>query len=249
MKTDLDRLVHTETYQVKGYDVMHDLSMKPAELVRAMHDSAIAQVVDLKLSATELQPLGLGWALVHQMLEVFTYPRMGDTITITTHPSGKHRVYTYRDYKVHHDGRLLAQASTAWVLLDIRNHRLAPYPTDIDAILAESNQLPALPRPSLSEPRLLNDPLEKTFEVQYSDIDFNGHVSNQCFFKWMLDAMPHEFLRDNRPVAFNTRFKGEAFLAQPILVQHYEQEPHLYFHSISSEGTKLVQGYTRWVKK
>ena len=246
-RLDRQELIHQEWYKVKGYDVDQHLKMKITSLIQALHDTAIEQVIKLKISATELKPMGLGWVLVNQNLEIFDYPVMGQRIKLKTYPSGKDRLYTYRDYYLHNeDDQLLAQASTAWILMDIKHRRLGDYPSRISQLLKSSNEMPHLPRPRL---RLGNGAMlvnEKVFEVQYSDIDFNGHLSNHCFFKWMLDSLPSAFLSAKRISGFEVKFKGEAFEGENVIARHSKIEGANVTHQLTKGGGIIAQGKTIW---
>ena len=245
---DQAHFIHEEWYQIKGYDVDRNLTMRTTSLIQAMHDAATAQVIELKVSATELQPLSLGWVLVQQDLEIFHYPSMGQRIKFKTYPSGKDRAYTYRDYYVYSEDELLiAQASTSWILMDTNERKMGPYPPQIEEILKRSNAMPHLNRPEKrsEEHRTYNQ--SKIFEVQFSDIDFNGHLSNHCFFKWMIDALPAAFISENQIVRFNIRFKGEAFQGDRIHVKHLYGAKKV-FHQLVSKGKVLASGYSDWQK-
>ena len=244
---DPKALIHTEIAQVKGYDVGQDLNMHPGSLIRCMHDTAIEQIVKLKLSAKELKPLHLGWVLVHQDLHIIKLPTLGEKISITTHPSGKDRLYTYRDYLVKNEtGSMIATASTAWILMDILNRKRSVYPPFIEEILLKSNQLPALERPHLQKERNIVFNNANHHIPQYSEIDFNGHLSNHYFFKWMLDDLPSKFLQSHQVQRINVKFRGEAFEGDHLKVRSSSIDSHKIHHQITTGNILLVHGFSEW---
>ncbi len=243
-------LIHREACQIKGYDVDQNLLMKTTALIRHMHDTAIDQIIKLKVSAHELQPLGLGWVLVHQDLIIRQMPSLGQRIEITTYPSGKDRLYTYRDYLAKDlHGRVLATASTTWVLMDIKHRRAATvYPTYIKDLLSASNQMPALPRASLGKLKMNNFTHEKAVQPTLSEIDFNGHVSNHYFFKWMLDSMPIQFLQGHDNRRFNIKFRGESFVGDALAIRCVIKQ-RTVFHEIVKNDVQLAYGTSEWAPK
>ena len=242
-------MIHRETWQVKGYDVDRNLSMNPTALIRCMHDAAIEQILRFGVSANELKPLGLGWVLVHQDVHFRQYPVLGDRIEITTHPSGKDRLYTYRDYIVRNPlGKIIASASTAWILMDIRERKRAVYPTFLEDLLSSSNKLPALERPQMQKKRDVSFDEGVVRIPQYSEIDFNGHLSNYYFFKWMMDSLPVHILSNFKVTQFNIKFRGEAFEGDRIIVQFSESNNGCVHHQIIRDGIAIVHGYSLWDK-
>jgi len=243
-----DELVHTESYRVRGYDVdLHKRAGIPA-MIQMMHDAAMEHVLKLGLSAIELEPLGLGWVLVRQQLQVFAQPTLGQTVTVQTRPSGRDRAFAYRDFYLSDEvGNLLATASTTWLLMDIHTRKMARYPDFIQEWMERSQGTGFLPRPGTDFPALKNPQIEKIFEVHWHDLDFNRHLTNFYYQKWMLESTPPEIMENYRLQEYRIQFKGESFLGDTLHVLCESLEPGVFAYSVQKNGLETTLGYARWV--
>ena len=245
-----DDLTHTEFYRVRGYDVdLHKRASIPT-IIQMMHDAAMEHVLKLGLSAIELEPLGLGWVLVRQQLQVRTQPALGQAVSVLTRPSGRDRAFAYRDFYLFDDtGNILATASTTWLLMDIHTRRIARYPDFINAWLDRSQTPDFLPRPGTDFPPVQNPEIVKTFQVNWHDLDFNRHLTNFYYQKWMLESTPPEILENYRLEEYRIQFKGESLLGDTLQVCAEALEPGVFAYSAQKNGQEITSGYARWVPR
>lgn len=239
-------LVHDEERLIRGYDV--DVSRKASvpALIQIMHDTAIQQIIALGVSALELQPLDLGWVLTKQQLWIYDRPLLGDTVTLITHPSGMDRFLTYRDYYLlNSDRKILAKATTTWILMNIKERKIAPFPTFIQTLLERSTELPHLERARQRKWQLQSPDYEIERTAGYSDLDFNHHVSNHCFFKWMLDALPLDFLSSRTLGSFNVKLKGELFSGDQVTAEVKVNENEI-LHQLRKGEEVIATGESSW---
>ena len=240
-------LIFIEKNKVKGYDVDQHQRMTVPAMIQLLHEAAMQQVLHLKVSAKELAPHHLGWILHQQYLEIFDRPELGEEIEIKTHPSGKEKVFTYRDFEMKNsEGKILAQAASTWLLMDTRTRSMAAYPDFISEMLGPSNELPHLPRALRLRVKMQNPSWQKTYQVSYHDLDFNGHLSNFYYFKWMLDTMPSDFLQKNNLKSFQLKFKEECHLDELLEVKIEEMGDGSFLHVIVREEKVLAEGRTVW---
>lgn len=239
-------LVHSEERLIRGYDV--DVSRKASvpSLIQIMHDTAIQQIINLGVSALELQPLDLGWVLTNQQLWIYDRPLLGDTVTLLTHPSGMDRFLTYRDYYLlDGDRKILAKATTTWILMNIKERKIGPFPAFIRTLLERSSELPHLERARQRKWQLPipDHMIERT--AGYSDLDFNHHVSNHYFFKWMLDALPLDFLAIKTLTSFNVKLKGELFCNDQVTAEVKVNEGEV-LHQLKKGDEVIATGQSLW---
>jgi medium-chain acyl-[acyl-carrier-protein] hydrolase len=247
MRDFSNELAHVETYRVRGYDVdLHKKAGIPA-IIQMMHDAAMEHVLKLGLSAVELDPLGLGWVLVRQQLQVYRQPALGATVTVETRPTGRDRAFAYRDFYLYDsEGTVLATATTTWLLMDIHTRRIARYPDFINVWLDKSQTPHFLPRPTGDFPVVKNPLVEKSFQVNWHDLDFNRHLTNFYYQKWMLETTPVEILENYRLEAYSIQFKGEGLLGDTLQVYSEALAPGVFAYSIRKDGQETTSGYARW---
>lgn len=241
-------LIHFEKEKVKGYDVdMFQRATIPS-MVFKMHESAMQQVLKLGVSAKELAEQNLGWILHQQYFEFFRQPDLGEELLIQTNPTGKERVFTFRDFKMwDQDKNVLAQASSSWLLMDLQHRTMVrSYPKGIQEMLEVSNQFEKLPRPPSMKFKIEKHDFEKQYQVGFHDLDFNGHLSNFFYFKWMLDSISSEWLKSNQLSTLQMRFKEECFLDDlvKVLIEKIDEKT---FHHIMLKGERiLAEAITVW---
>ncbi len=241
-------LFHEETFRVGGYDVdLHKVASIPS-MIQMMHEAAMQHVLHLGLSALELAPLNLGWVLIRQQMHVFRQPGLGEIIRVHTRPSGRDRAFAYRDFRVLDEaGSLLATATTAWLLMDTQTRRMARYPEFIQSWLDKTEAQDHLPRPVADFPPLTEPGLEKTFLVNWHDLDFNHHLTNFYYQKWILETTPNDVLEKYHLQEYKIQFKGESLLGDTLIAQSQELEPGVFVHSIRKDDQEIASGWTRWI--
>ena len=243
----MDPLIHRQIFKIRGYDV--DLTMHASILatIRLMHDAAVDQVIELGFSALQLMPRNLGWVLTQQYLEIFERPKLGDQVEIVTYPSGIEKAFTYRDYYMYSDQKkLLAQATTSWILMDISSRKISAYPEDIQKILHDTADLDHLPRAPHFSPSKEKSNWQKSFYSSYFELDFNGHISNHYFYKWMLDAVPMDFLFRHKLIQFNVKFKGEAFAGDKVIAEVVMDRDLTVHHQLIKDDECIATGISHW---
>ena len=241
-------LIFIEKNKVKGYDVDKNQRMHIPAMIQMLHEAAMQHVLHLKVSAKELAAHNLGWILHQQYLEIFEQPKLGEVVEVKTHPSGKEKVFTYRDFQMRNeDGKILAQASSTWLLMNTAARSMGVYPDFISEMLEPSNEIPHLPRAPRLRVKLQNPKWQKTYQIGFHDLDFNGHLSNFYYFKWMIDTMSSDFLQNNTLTSFRLKFKEECHLDEVVEVNVQEEGEGAFLHVILRDGKVLAEGRTVWV--
>lgn len=246
MKND-EQLIHFETGKIKGYDVdIHQRATIPA-MVMMMQEAAMQHVLRIGVSAKELVKENLAWVLHQQYFEFFRQPTLGEKLEIQTNPTGLERIFTYRDFQMKDaKGTQVAQASSSWLLMDTETRKMAKYPKFISDMLQPSNDFEKLPRPPRMKFKIEKPDFEKTFQVGFHDLDFNGHLSNFYYFKWMLDSMPSDILKNQQLESLQIRFKEECYLNDVIKVLIEKVDEKTYVNVLLKNEKVLAEGRTIW---
>lgn len=243
---------HTETFTVRAYAVDADKYIQVPALVRLMHETAMQHVLKLRLSVWDLEPQYLAWVLTRISIKIHSLPRLGETITVVTHPSGFERIRTYRDYRVYNEqGVLLASAVSLWFLMDTQSRRLARVPVGIkeriESVIAQLDDF--LPKPAGKPQPFAPATAERHYQVGYHDLDFNDHLNNIYYAQWLLDAIPGSFQQNHQLEQFDIFYKQECVLddqiaaqAAPIDTQHWQQR-------LLKNGQEVALGESRWRPK
>lgn len=241
---------HTEYFTVRGYAVNTRKELRIPTLVRYMHETAMQHVLNLGLSVLDLEPRNLAWILTRIQVRVHALPRLGQQIRIVTHPSGFEKIRTFRDYRVYDEaGTLLADAVSTWYLMDTRSRRLARVPAEIrgqiEGILEQIDD--TLPRQKAQMPASDEIHYQRQFQVGWHDLDFNGHLNNIHYIKWMLDALPGSFFASHRLKTLDIYYKQECVIDDLVSseVQLRESE-HITSHRLHLHGKEVALAICTW---
>ena len=244
---DNQPLIFKDKEKVKGYDVdMFQRATIPS-MVFKMHESAMQHVLKVGVSAKELAPRNLAWVLHQQYFEFFRQPQLGEVLEVSTYPTGLERIFTFRDFKLKDsEDKVIAQASSSWILMDTQSRKMSKYPKDIEELLLPSNDFEKLPRPPRMKFKIENPIYKKEFQVGFHDLDFNEHLSNFFYFRWMLDTLPNEFLKANQLKTLQMRFKEECYMNDIVKILVEKQDEKTYVHTMLKNDRILAEGKTVW---
>lgn len=178
-------------------------------LMRHMQQSGSDQLAALGITYDKMREHGEIFLMsCHELRRTQTPVSPGD-IVVTTWPRMSRGVRFFRDYRVcDGEGRLLAECSTAWVLVKSATRRILrpssstivkPMHCDLSVSFGDPGQL-AMPG-SLTQLRRL--------KVGRSLLDVNGHVNNAVYADFLLDCVS-ELCPGARIIGQVISFCGEA---------------------------------------
>ncbi|NGZ78162.1 acyl-[acyl-carrier-protein] thioesterase [Saccharibacillus alkalitolerans] len=203
-------------------------------LLGAMQNAADRHLEHAGVSVGRMLEEGMAWVLMTTRLEFSKIPRLGDPLSLETWNCGAAGVLWTRDYRIlDASGEQLAQASTAWTLVDIAKRRILrptafPFP------------LPVSGRPSLAgPPEKVALPGEgagwseaQTYTVPYSAVDCYGHMNNARYADLCTDLLTPDELKTRDIRSFRITYSREAALGDGIALRRGADE----------EGRVLVSG-------
>lgn len=248
MKTTLNSIAHIEPFKIRTYEIDHQKVCTVPSLLKLMDEAAMENVLRLKLSVWDLEKDKISWVLMRKYLKINRLPNLGESISIFTSPSGFEKFFTYRDYKAYADnGDLLAWSSSTWLLMDTEKRRMARIP---DYILAINKDMPkpedCLERPSRKLPKFGTATSFKNYTVGWYDLDFNQHLNNVFYSKWMLEALPNAVLKNKKLLDFQIEYRIEARLNDEIVSEVEQLDEVTFLHRLVRDGKALAIGQTTW---
>jgi len=250
MMKQYSSLQQRETFTIRTYEIDHHKRATIPALVRLMQEAAMQNVINLKISVWDLEPQHLTWVLMRKAMRFGRLPALGDRITILTYPAGFERLFTYRDYRVFDDsGRQIAASSSTWLLMDTRSRRMSRIPTTIQAL---NDQMPApdecLPHPANKIPRPDAPEQQKHFEVNFFDLDFNKHLNNTFYLKWMLEVLPAEVLEQRQLQTLDIQYRNECHWQDRVVAESQRVNANTFLHRLQLEqgGKELALARSTW---
>jgi acyl-ACP thioesterase len=240
LPTPLGQVYHCE---VKAYDIDARKEMTLPALVRHLQEAAMANVIRLKLSVWDLEPEQLSWVLLRKEIHLVKRPLLGEPLTVLTYPAGFDRLFTFRDFRIYNGaGELVATAATTWMLMHLETRRPTRYPAWITDKLA-----PQMPPPEVCLPRAASalpeppDP-DEWFPVRvgWHDLDFNFHLNNTYYLRWMLDGLPEDVFRQQSLRRLVIHYLREGNLGDQLEIGVVSGENGQFHHQLRQVATGLV---------
>ena len=240
---------YEQSYNIRTYEIDSSKRITVPALVTLMQETAMQQVVKLKVSLWDLEALHMSWVMMRMQLKIKRLPLLGEPLTITTNPAGFEKFFTYRDYRVYGDNKeLIATASSTWLMMDTEKRKMTRIPDFILKYEPPTDQ-PFLDRPLNKLPILDKELSPKTnLKVNWHDLDFNEHLSNVSYIKWMVETMDDNYLRKGELRQMDIFFRSEALWKDDIVGSIVQIDDHTFRHRLirKSDQKELAVAQSRW---
>ncbi len=234
---------YTQHYTVKWHDTDANRCVRPTQLLMYMQETANLHLEDAGVPLDALRDeKGLAFLLSSISIRIYAPLYTRDEIDVQTWVGeGRGLSYT-RGFCVLREGQVVAEASSVWGLMNLREKRLmrsneAPYDLEPE------------PMPELDLPRRLRmphgDEMEEAGErcIVYSDIDYNGHMNNTHYPDLFCDFTPQ--ILERRVVGMMLSFVHEAAFGHTVKVQRARTEDGYLFRTVDEDGRVCTDAYLR----
>ena len=242
--------VWCEYFRVRAYEVDASGRASVAAVANWLQETAGNHATALGWAVDALQAQGCTWVLSRFHLRLMRQPEWREEVRVATWPSGVHRLYAFREFRITDlsEGEL-GIATTGWVLLDLAARRPIRPPNALEE-MARSTPERVIADPFAKLPEVGGAKGAKTFEVRFSDLDMNHHANNVSVIGWALDALPDEVVTGGAPAEVEIEFRAEAVRGDRITVQvqRTSGENTAFLHRLvrESDGREVAQARTVW---
>ena len=231
MTPEKPQIIWTDEYRVRSYDADRNLKMKFTSLCRFMQDTAYNHAENLGVGFELLHDKNLIWMLSGQMVRIERYPHWKDTVFLRTWPSGRDRIFFYRDYKLTNlNGETVAIATTKWFIIDMNRWRpvrkggITGMNFDYGEKLFPEGFL------KIEIPDI--ESITCTLEAKFSDIDIYRHVNSARYIEWVFDSMPAEFSNSHELREIQVAYLSEALQSNMLLLSTFADTENAFIHTI-----------------
>jgi medium-chain acyl-[acyl-carrier-protein] hydrolase len=200
--------VFREAARVRASEIGPAGTMRLPALLDLFQEAAGNSATSLGWASDTLLAEGKTWVLSRFHLRLLALPAWRDEIVVETWPSGVARVFALREFRATaSDGRLLAEATSAWLLVAVPSKKPLRPPAEIVAAAAGT------------PPRVIGDAFEPLAapgpdaargpqtRIGRFDLDLNAHANNVAIFRALLESLPET----PPPFSLEAEFRGEAF--------------------------------------
>jgi medium-chain acyl-[acyl-carrier-protein] hydrolase len=247
MKNSKPKDIWIDEYAIHSYEIDITGSATLPILCKFMQESAYHHAENLGFGFSHLMEKNLFWVLANQKIQMESYPRWGEKISIHTYPSGKGRLSYYRDFKIFDKkSKLIGKATTTWYAIDLqrrRPRRLEDYfefsPVEGEFVFQE--------RPDRLK-FIEYKKTYKTFQAGYYDLDINDHVNNVRYIEWILECFSLDFHKSRQLSEIEINYMAEAVFGNSISASVNETENKLFSHCLirSEDKKELCRARSHW---
>jgi medium-chain acyl-[acyl-carrier-protein] hydrolase len=234
--------LHTDNYTIQAANANAAGYLKTDVLFDFMQQSAVKNAEALGVGVAKMRETNLAWVLNRLKLSVERYPKVGETVALSTYPVRIDKYFVYRDFQLHDtEGSPIAHATSVWLLLDLEKRTMASVPAFVHQI-----EYPIIPNPlpPMSGKVLPLKTVDFTQKrtVLAEDLDFNDHTSNVSYVKWLVEAMPLAIHNNHLPTQLDINYRAECYLNEPILIETHQKNKE---NDADTEGSNFQQRIVR----
>lgn len=211
---------YCDEYTVMNHDTDAVGAVRPSAYLRYMQETANHNMRDCRPTYMELFEQGKSFLLSRITLRIHESLAQYDRIAVQTWPCSDTGMTFNREYRIIRDGRVVAEAASAWALLDTRNGSLVRCDGTLLQNYVHAEKLPELPLrfrfPKIS--------LEEVGEhkVVYHDVDVNYHMNNTNYPDILTDVCTDSHKLTLKAMTVN--YVREARLGELMKLSHASEE-------------------------
>ena len=230
-------------YPVRLNDISADAKLRSWVIFDCLQDAAGRHADALGVGLKQLRQSDLSWVLSRIRVQMDDFPEYGDTLKITTWPSGFDRLFAYRQFEISSavTGKRFGVAGSAWLTLNPENFRPvspAKYLTGLPQwefdgdVFFQGDSLGKIAVPEQE----LNTPVSQ--RVSAAMIDYNRHLNNAFYAMFTEDWLGVKNNSLVRMTEIQVNFNGTTGLGEELFCTGFTGE----YGEFYVQGTHAVSG-------
>lgn len=220
------------------------------------NDVAEVQTEQYGVDVATLNAAGATWMLHRLHIRLHKMPYQNEEVYIETWPSGIDRLFALRDYRmVRENGEELVRATSEWMYIDLNRRRPMRQSEQVVEI-STSHDIPRVELESiLNEKTFDMKPQDgRQFDATFDNIDFNGHVTQASYMRWITNSLPFDFLKTHVLTDVEVIYAHEIMPDSRIYSSYAlseEGETVTVLHQVQNEAGDLTHCIAKsvWEKK
>ncbi len=227
---------HTLTWQ----DIDCNGNMSLRALANMMQEAAWQHAEDLGFGFSYMVHHQAVWVLLGIRAEFYRQPRWQDSVRLESWHKGYKGVVALRDFIFSNSqGEPIAKTSTDWTLINHETRRIVR-PNILDPFTNTAILNDILPDFEIYDDSDTSDMSETCRKVEFSDIDFNGHVNNACYFDWIANVFELLNTHKKRIGKMTIKYQSECVLGEMLRLRYALSDNSFHIEGLpSSDGKKV----------
>jgi medium-chain acyl-[acyl-carrier-protein] hydrolase len=245
-------LLFEKKYLIHSYEADFNGNATLSALCNFLQETAWSHAQLLGAGYDKLLTDNKIWVLSRLQVEMETYPRWTEEITVQTWPKGIKGVYAQRDFLLYDSHqKIIGKANSDWLILDATNHKLI-------RIGPNNLNIPCIPNKHALDNHMGKITVPEEFEkeesrnARYCEIDVNQHVNNVRYLEWLLDTYEVEIYKLQKIAALQVNFLSEVKAEENVVVKSTRTEDKdTFLHQIicKSPEKDILRAKIRWTEK
>lgn len=238
------------TYPVRLNDISVDAKLRSWVVFDYLQDAAGRHADLLGVGLKQLRKSDLSWVLSRIRIQMDEFPEYGDTIKITTWPSGFDRLFAYRQFEITsaETGRRFGVAGSAWLTLNPENFRpVSPqkYLTGLPQweydgeVFFQGETLGKITSPE-------NMGENMPHRVSSAMVDYNRHLNNAYYAMFTEDWLGMKVDSPVRMTALQLNFNGSTGFGEELVCSGVIGEDNVFYvsgtHAATGKNSFQAQG-------
>ncbi len=207
-------------------------------VLRYMQDSANCHMAAARPSYDELYEKGLAFVLSRITISIYSTLRAHDSFEGETWASPSKGVTFNRCYRLTKDSSIVAEAVSAWALLNVNEKKLCRV-TDVELGYGEEDMLELDMATRFRIPSDVQLTLVGERMVEYADCDINGHMNNTRYPDILCSYIGE--MKGLRPSKMSISFASEAPLGESIKIYSGVLDDIYYVRTVREDGKVNVE--------
>ena len=234
MKFERDYLIGIE-------DIGKNNKITNLGFLKYLEEIACSHSATCGYGANDIETKKKAWLLMGWKLKVIDRPIYEKTITVKTWARNisQNSFFSYRDFEVYCDNKLVAIATSKWVLFDFEIKRITKLTEEIyepynpeNLHVFESEEIEKSKEPAEKELNML-------YEVKRFDIDINRHMHNLNYLKIAYESLPENIYFNEELKNIKIMYKHQILLGDKIKC-YYSKENEKNIIIIKSGDDKVL---------
>lgn len=215
-------------------------------LLTILQDIAEMHSASIGYGVTDIYTTNNSWALLSWKVKFISRPKYGEDLTIRTWARYYTKLFSYRDFEVYNtEGKLLAIATSKWVLIDIEKGKIAKLDDSIMELYnpEDKSVFDTVEIDKLTEPDSYSS--TTNYLIRKSDIDVNNHVNNLFYVDMALEAFPGDTNEFNSCTELEIMYKHQIRLDDDVTL-HYSNENNEHCVAIKSDNSNVLHSIIKF---
>ncbi len=228
----------TGEYLVNANDVDYNNIVSASNVLRYMQDAANREMEEDGPSYNKLIEDGLSFILSRIRISFYAPIFSHDVLEVQSWACESKGVQFNRCYRILRDGNILAEAVSVWALCGVSDrklHRVTEF--EFGYRMDEMLELDLPPRFKIPDDVSLRLVGERN--VEYADIDLNGHMNNTKYPDILCGYI--DDMRGQRVISMGISFVSEAPLGESLKIYSASSDGVSYVRTVRENGQTNVE--------